>query len=667
MGLFSVRSRLRAQPQVRHISAAHAYHGRHTVLHCVSARRCRAPLAHPPQPIYVVCRPEVLLQSADSDGYTSACDVWSLGVIAYMLVRGAASPCPADWGRLTAGPLPSPSPWQLSGTPPFRGKRDREVLEAVRRGKFSMSGPKWEHVSLEAKDFVRSLLVFNPAKRPTAEQALKLPWLQRSRAAKRPRPLDPAVVSSLREFGQLSAFKRAALEAIAFSMSAQSIRDLRAQFAGLDADSHGIVSVPQFCDVLARHGASREEAVAIFHSIDQAQTGGISYTEFLAASLGRRLLLSRERIRDAFQRMDVDGTGFITRANLKVLLGDEWSPEKVDAMMGEVDTKGDGRIDFDEFLAAFTREGWREAEDVAAMEPPTAGTASGAGATSGGGGSSAQTSTGDVRSSSALSNGGATPMSVASNQRFFSGSGAGAERAAAAPGTAAAAAASPPPAPPPRRHTAEGSELGTAGLFRLGDGGLAGGRGGGVAAGGRTGLTVRLLDKAAPAEPGGLAAADALLLVVPSAAAAAAVDSGAILADRTQSDDTALVGALRRRASRPPLPSTFASSQLGRCGIGAGQGSSPPRATAASVQRALSHAESRGGHGGSPPSGVLVAPVARFATGVSPLLPLALAPLPPEPHDLEVCLLSDAPHGSGGGPVSPLALAGASDKMALGR
>lgn len=286
--------------------------------------------------VYGVCRPEVLLQNADSEGYTSACDVWSLGVIAYMLVRGAASRYLADWG-LTAVPLrSSPWLWQLSGTPPFRGKRDREVLEAVRRGKFSMSGPKWEHVSVEAKDFVRSLLVFNPAKRPTAEQALKLPWLQRSRAAERSRLLDPAVVSSLREFGQLSAFKRAALEAVAFSMSAQSIRDLRAQFAGLDTDSHGIVSVPQFCDVLARHGASREEAVAIFRSIDQAQTGGISYTEFLAASLGRRLLLSRERIRDAFQRMDVDGTGFITRANLKVLLGDEWSAEKVDAMMGEV-------------------------------------------------------------------------------------------------------------------------------------------------------------------------------------------------------------------------------------------------------------------------------------------------------------------------------------------
>jgi calcium-dependent protein kinase len=61
-------------------------------------------------------------------GYTNACDCWSLGVISYML---------------------------LSGTPPFKGRRDREVLQSVRRGKYTLSGPKWENVSDEAKDFIR--------------------------------------------------------------------------------------------------------------------------------------------------------------------------------------------------------------------------------------------------------------------------------------------------------------------------------------------------------------------------------------------------------------------------------------------------------------------------------------------------------------------------------
>ena len=251
--------------------------------------------------------------------------------------------------------------------------------------------------SAAAKDFIRHLLVYNPAKRMTAEQALKHLWLQQARHAEESRPLDPegacptvlhsiqayrktcdagalkithpfyfhfyrqclfhyAVLTSLRDFAKLSAFKRAALEAIAFSMSAQSISHLREQFSKLDKDSTGFVSMLEFINVLQKAGTSREEAASIFNTIDQDHTNHISYTEFLAATISRRLWLSRERIKDAFQRLDVEGTGFITRDNLKELLGDEWTAEKAETMMGEADAKGDGRIDFEEFLAVMTKD-----------------------------------------------------------------------------------------------------------------------------------------------------------------------------------------------------------------------------------------------------------------------------------------------------------------------
>ena len=127
------------------------------------------------------------------------------------------------------------------------------------------------------------------------------------------------MLTSLRDFAKLSAFKRAALEAIAFSMSAQSISHLREQFSKLDKDSSGFVSMLDFMDVLQKAGTSREEAASIFATIDQDHTNAISYTEFLAATISRRLWLSRERIKDAFQRLDVDGSGFITKDNLKEL------------------------------------------------------------------------------------------------------------------------------------------------------------------------------------------------------------------------------------------------------------------------------------------------------------------------------------------------------------
>jgi hypothetical protein len=67
------------------------------------------------------------------------------------------------------------------------------------------------------------------------------------------------VLDNLRDFAKAGAFKRAALEAIAFSMSAQSIKHLREQFSKMDKDQSGFVSVVQFMDALIGSGIDREE------------------------------------------------------------------------------------------------------------------------------------------------------------------------------------------------------------------------------------------------------------------------------------------------------------------------------------------------------------------------------------------------------------------------
>lgn len=93
-------------------------------------------------PYYIA--PEVL-----QGKYDKACDLWSVGVIAFML---------------------------LSGTPPFDGDTDAEVLEAVRCGHCRFPSRKWSGVSREGTDFVRRLLRKDTGQRMTAEQALNHPW-----------------------------------------------------------------------------------------------------------------------------------------------------------------------------------------------------------------------------------------------------------------------------------------------------------------------------------------------------------------------------------------------------------------------------------------------------------------------------------------------------------
>jgi len=89
--------------------------------------------------------PEVLKKS-----YTEACDLWSLGVIVYML---------------------------LSGAPPFYGKNDEAIKASIVQGEYTFPHELFRDVSDEAMAFVSTLLSYNIEYRYTAKQALTHPWL----------------------------------------------------------------------------------------------------------------------------------------------------------------------------------------------------------------------------------------------------------------------------------------------------------------------------------------------------------------------------------------------------------------------------------------------------------------------------------------------------------
>ena len=81
--------------------------------------------------------------------YDQASDMWSVGVIQYVL---------------------------LCGYPPFYGESDADVLTKVRSGNFTFNAADWRDVSDDAKNLIRKLLTMNPRDRYTAEQALAHAW-----------------------------------------------------------------------------------------------------------------------------------------------------------------------------------------------------------------------------------------------------------------------------------------------------------------------------------------------------------------------------------------------------------------------------------------------------------------------------------------------------------
>lgn len=80
-------------------------------------------------------------------------DMWSVGIITYIL---------------------------LSGRSPFRGANDRETLTNIRSGKWIFDESWWSNISVEARDFITRLLVFEADDRMDIHAALRHPWLERA-------------------------------------------------------------------------------------------------------------------------------------------------------------------------------------------------------------------------------------------------------------------------------------------------------------------------------------------------------------------------------------------------------------------------------------------------------------------------------------------------------
>lgn len=127
--------------------------------------------------------PEVL-----EGNYTEACDLWSFGVVIYML---------------------------LSSSVPFYAKRSKNIISKIMRARYELDGPVWDNISNGAKHLVMNLLIADPEQRYNAQQVLDHMWIKKwSERCETAPPSDDmlaAVDDSLLQYKQTSTLKKLAL------------------------------------------------------------------------------------------------------------------------------------------------------------------------------------------------------------------------------------------------------------------------------------------------------------------------------------------------------------------------------------------------------------------------------------------------------------------------
>ncbi|KAL4304597.1 hypothetical protein GQ457_10G021030 [Hibiscus cannabinus] len=237
--------------------------------------------------------PEVLHRS-----YGTEADVWSIGVIAYIL---------------------------LCGSRPFWARTESGIFRAVLKADPSFIEAPWPSLSSEAKDFVKRLLNKDPRKRMTAAQALCHPWIKNHNDVKV--PLDILVFRLMKAYMRSSTLRKAALKALSKTLTADELFYMRVQFA-LFEPKNGSITLDNVKTALMKTStdAMKDSHIPDFLlSLNALQYRRMGFEEFCAAALSVHQLEAldhwEQHARCAYELFEKDGNRAIVIEELASELG----------------------------------------------------------------------------------------------------------------------------------------------------------------------------------------------------------------------------------------------------------------------------------------------------------------------------------------------------------
>ena len=274
-------------------------------------------------PYYVA--PEVL-----QGNYGKECDVWSLGVLLYVM---------------------------LAGYPPFYGDSQHEIFKRIIRGIYDFDREEWSDVSAEARDLISSMLVVNPAKRATTEKVLRHEWFSIFEVQARPQvPLR--ILERLKRHHRPRKLRSEVLKVVVKLLSNEEINELRQAFEAIDTQNTGFITVEELQQAMTTAGltVAGDEIASNCHAeivreADYLHMGQLNYTEFVLATLDRKKVVTEEVLYNAFKQFDTENRGYITPEDLALVFqhaGYEADPTEYATMIQEYDLEGE-QIDFDSF------------------------------------------------------------------------------------------------------------------------------------------------------------------------------------------------------------------------------------------------------------------------------------------------------------------------------
>ena len=273
--------------------------------------------------------PEVL-----KNNYTEKCDIWSCGVIMYLL---------------------------LTGELPFNGITEDQIKNKILRGRFCFYNRLFKDISLEAKDLIRHCFIYDPNKRISSKEALNHPFFKNEIMDNLYINLDPEIenktkeaILSLINFSYESKFFQAVITYLVHNfIPKEEENKLKNVFLSIDSDFDGKLSRNDLRRIFKKFeiNISNEEFQKIIQRVDFDNDGFIGFPEFLQATVNLNNLFTEENLKIAFNSFDIHSDGTVSVLELEEILGfnDKTNRNVIFEFMKEINKTETDEFTFEEF------------------------------------------------------------------------------------------------------------------------------------------------------------------------------------------------------------------------------------------------------------------------------------------------------------------------------
>jgi calcium-dependent protein kinase len=269
--------------------------------------------------------PEVFLGN-----YNEKCDVWSCGVILYII---------------------------LSGNPPFFDTNNEKLKEKICNIEYNFDLPIFSKISEDAKDLLRQIFVPYES-RPTISDILNSTWVKENAPNSSSESLN-IDWGHIQKYSKLNLVQKSVINYRAFHMNPQESQKFIEMFKLMDKNSDGVLSLEEIktgiqqCKLM---GEMNEEAIEnLFNNMDLDKNGLVNYTEFVSALMDYEKNIQKEHLIECFKIYDTDNSGKIDFREFCHILRpqNEEEEKELKELYDRYDIDGDGEIDINEFINGF--------------------------------------------------------------------------------------------------------------------------------------------------------------------------------------------------------------------------------------------------------------------------------------------------------------------------